>query len=72
MPIEFTPTGSNVPPMAPITTISTAENAGTVDATYGAAEAAVINNLRTRLGEAESAINQIITALEGADIVRKN
>lgn len=37
----------------------TAADATTVDATYGAEEAAVINNLRTRLNEVEARLSAI-------------
>ena len=37
----------------------TAADAGTVDATYGAPEAAVLANVRTRLNEIESALQDL-------------
>ena len=43
----------------------TAANASTVDTTYGTEEANVINNIRTRLGEVE-------TALESLGLVASN
>lgn len=40
-------------------TALTAANASTVDGTYGAEEAAVIGNMRTRLGEIEAALETL-------------
>ena len=48
------PEGGAVAPVA-----LTAADASTVDVTYGTEEAAVINNLRTRLGELETQLQAL-------------
>lgn len=52
------PTTLGVGAASPVTTQAalTTEDATVIDATYGAPEEAVLNNVRTRLGEIEAAL----------------